>query len=410
MKNSPLISIIIPTRIEKELPFCLKSLKNQTYLNKEISIVRDINKRGACWARNQGLKKAKGKYLFFCDDDIELNSKVLEIFVSALENSKTSFAYCNYKRKGRLEGIVKSIHWNTEELKKRNYISTMSLVKAKDFPKEGFDENLKRFQDWDLWLTMAEQGKYGIYINQVLFTAYYKEGDISCNKINIEESTHIVRKKHINYYSYNKKTMTIFTNDISKKTRDSLEEKRDRENEGKINEIIPEKRILETKTKEVKLELGGKAPVYSDGSRKHIDTYAFPHTEYKVDSFSSLPFEDNSVDEIFGKRILQRLKKEQAIKALREWHRVLKPHSKITLVCVDLKNSMGKFLQSYQESALELIFGNQQDGTEFYLSGYTKEILIKLIKEVGFDEVKAIMPQVDYYDPSIEFIIEGVKK
>ena len=50
------------------------------------------------------------------------------------------------------------------------YIHTTSLIRKKDFP--GFDENIKRLQDWDLWLTMLEQGKRGIWIPKYLFTVH----------------------------------------------------------------------------------------------------------------------------------------------------------------------------------------------------------------------------------------------
>jgi len=46
------------------------------------------------------------------------------------------------------------------------YIHTTSLIKKDYFP--GFDENIKRFQDWDLWLTMLQSGHTGYFINQIL--------------------------------------------------------------------------------------------------------------------------------------------------------------------------------------------------------------------------------------------------
>jgi hypothetical protein len=36
-----------------------------------------------------------------------------------------------------------------------------------------------RFQDWDLWLTMLAQGKTGVYIHEVLFTAHQARLGIS---------------------------------------------------------------------------------------------------------------------------------------------------------------------------------------------------------------------------------------
>jgi len=40
-------------------------------------------------------------------------------------------------------------------------------MRRDDFP--GFDTAIRRFQDWDLWLTMSTQGKQGIWINQTLY-------------------------------------------------------------------------------------------------------------------------------------------------------------------------------------------------------------------------------------------------
>jgi hypothetical protein len=70
------------------------------------------------------------------------------------------FAFCNLKS-------FESRRFNFEELKKNNFIHSTSLIRRKDAIK--WDENLKRFQDWDLWLTMAEEGKIGVWIDEYLF-------------------------------------------------------------------------------------------------------------------------------------------------------------------------------------------------------------------------------------------------
>ncbi|OGH90192.1 MAG: hypothetical protein A2537_03520 [Candidatus Magasanikbacteria bacterium RIFOXYD2_FULL_36_9] len=41
------------------------------------------------------------------------------------------------------------------------------MIRTKDFVP--FDESIKRFQDWDLWLTMLEQNKIGIFVPQILY-------------------------------------------------------------------------------------------------------------------------------------------------------------------------------------------------------------------------------------------------
>jgi len=191
--NGELVSIIIPT-ISNKKPVCLKSIKKQTYRNIEVIIQKDLKRKGASWARNRGFKKAKGKFVFFCDDDIELKENIIEIMVNKLRNSSHSFCYCNYKKTGLMTGKQTAREWNYSKLKESNYISTMSLIKTKDFP--GFDETLERFQDWDLWLTMAENGKTGIFVDRVLFSADYKKGDISTNEDNFDKWVNIVKRKH----------------------------------------------------------------------------------------------------------------------------------------------------------------------------------------------------------------------
>lgn len=385
-----LISVIIPTRKKEGTPFSLKFLKDQTHKNIEIIIIRDEKGKGASWARNQGRKKAKGKYLFFCDDDIQLKPIMLEALLTKLHYSNASFSYCNYDRVGKLTGKVAGIPWDVNVLRSKNYISTMSLIKAKDFPKEGFDENLERFQDWDLWLRMAEDNKYGIHFDETLFTAYYEEGDISSNKENIQSSIEAIKIKH---------NLFINNNSMAKKRKEEVGQEPINKEEIKTEEI----------KKNLKIEIGSKSPVFVQGDWSHIDTQSFPHTEYTTDSFSAMPFDDNSVEKIFSKRIMQKLSKKEIMPALIDWFRILEPMGSIKLITVDVTKAMGKYLQTFEEKYLELIYGAQSDRTEFYYNGFTPALLKKMLIEAGFVNVHESYPQVDYFNTQIEFVLEAEK-
>ncbi len=59
------------------------------------------------------------------------------------------------------------------------YISSNALVRRSSVPPLGWDESLKKFQDWDFFLTMAEQGKQGIWVNELLFTVLNTQGTMS---------------------------------------------------------------------------------------------------------------------------------------------------------------------------------------------------------------------------------------
>ncbi len=208
---SPLISIIIPVYNHLHtLNKCLESILNQTYYPLEVIIVNDgstdgferatagiddlfriseINKtdsvnpyqtkemihieykiinqenRGASAARNRGFKDSKGDYVIFWDADTEGEPTMLEKMMKALESHpEASYAYSQFKFVWK---EIKSQPFDAEKLKQINYIDTTSLIRRADFIE--FDESLKRFQDWDLWLTMLEHGKIGIFIQEVLY-------------------------------------------------------------------------------------------------------------------------------------------------------------------------------------------------------------------------------------------------
>lgn len=186
-----MISVIIPVYNQAEhLENCLDGVKKQTCDNYEIIIVNDgstdgiidvIRKfkqifgfklsyyeqenKGACAARNNGAKYAKGEYAIFCDADVVMEPEMLEIMLKTLRNNPNAgFCYSSF-----IWGRKKFKLWpyDPEKLKKMPYITTTSLIRMKYFP--CFDETLKKFQDWDLWLKMMEQGHNGIWVDKILF-------------------------------------------------------------------------------------------------------------------------------------------------------------------------------------------------------------------------------------------------
>lgn len=203
--DTTLISVVIPHyNHTRALQKCLSSLWRQTFKNFEIIIVDDgstnheksnlenltqfhgsnhgtalkiiySDHRGASYARNRGAGVAEGKCLLFCDADVIMRPDCLEIMLRALEvNPSAAYAYCSFKFGFKTFPLHT---FNSEELKRLNYIHTTSLLRREWFP--GFDENLTRFQDWDLWLEILERGGVGVWIPRVLFTVTPRRGGIS---------------------------------------------------------------------------------------------------------------------------------------------------------------------------------------------------------------------------------------
>jgi glycosyltransferase involved in cell wall biosynthesis len=190
-----MISVIIPVYNQADkITKTLDSLIRQTYSDIEIILVNDgstddldgvlenyfrnlnsqttfwiihqINK-GAPAARNAGFHKSIGQYVFFCDADAILAHHALEIMLQELE-AQPEAAY-----------VFSAFYWGSKmfkvgpfdeaRLRREPFIHTMSLIRRSAFPATGWDESVKKLQDWDLWLTMLENGQRGYFIDKVLF-------------------------------------------------------------------------------------------------------------------------------------------------------------------------------------------------------------------------------------------------
>lgn len=184
------VSIIIPVYNQyKKLLACLDSIKKQSFTDYEVILVNDgstdisekeiknsithfsssiflsQDNRGAPTARNGGFTNSTGDYVIFCDADIIMRPAMLAKMVNVLDNNPDiSYVYSSFKF-----GWKKFKLWefDAEKLKKMPYIHTTSLIRREHFP--DWDESIKRLQDWDLWLTMLEQGHTGKWISELLF-------------------------------------------------------------------------------------------------------------------------------------------------------------------------------------------------------------------------------------------------
>ncbi|MFA6548254.1 MAG: glycosyltransferase family A protein [Candidatus Magasanikbacteria bacterium] len=128
-------------------------------------VVVEQTNLGAPAARNRGFLEAHGEYVIFVDADTVCRPHMISTMKKALDqNPQASYAYSQFCFGWKK---MKSHVFDSDLLKQINYIDVTSLVRTKDFVP--FDESLKRFQDWDLWLMMLEQNKTGVFVPQVLY-------------------------------------------------------------------------------------------------------------------------------------------------------------------------------------------------------------------------------------------------
>jgi glycosyltransferase involved in cell wall biosynthesis len=115
--HSDLVSVIIPAyNAEKHILECVNSVLNQSYKNIEVIVVNDgsedktelalesltdprltiINQdnRGASFAKNTGLQKARGNFIQYLDSDDLLSSDKIELQLNTLKSKTNSIAVC----------------------------------------------------------------------------------------------------------------------------------------------------------------------------------------------------------------------------------------------------------------------------------------------------------------------------
>lgn len=116
------VSIIIPVyNSEDSINRCVNSIEENTYENYEVILIEDCSSdrsfetckklerkydnivciqnsmnRGVSYTRNQGLKKASGKYLMFVDSDDWVEKDYVETFVNTIIKEQTNLVISGY--------------------------------------------------------------------------------------------------------------------------------------------------------------------------------------------------------------------------------------------------------------------------------------------------------------------------
>lgn len=207
-----MISVILPTYNRRELlPRAINSVLEQTYGDLELIVVDDAStdgthevmaeitdprvryirqkqNKGACAARNAGIREAKGDYIAFQDSDDVWHTDKLEKQLAFLSEKDADIVFCAFSRfEGdalpvtvpdltRVKPIVAY-----ERLLEENVISTQTILGKKEcFQSHPFDESFPRMQDWELVLRLSQH--YPIHFQpEVLADVYLQGNSISKN-------------------------------------------------------------------------------------------------------------------------------------------------------------------------------------------------------------------------------------
>lgn len=192
-KESVLVSVVIPAyRCAEYIAQGIDSVLNQSFTNHEIIVVNDGSPdtaeleaalttysgkiryfkqatKGPSGARNAGVRNAFGKYVAFLDGDDYWSPDHLAKNVSIMEqDADLALVYCDcilvkdgqpYSRVFLAQDQSSRVTFESLLLQ-RSTISTSSVVASREaiLAAGGFDEELYRCEDFDMWLRLAFSG------------------------------------------------------------------------------------------------------------------------------------------------------------------------------------------------------------------------------------------------------------
>ena len=247
-----LVSVVMPTYNRGYIiKMAIDSILNQTYKNLELIIVDDCSndntkeiiskyddnrlkyirlseKKGANYARNIGIEKSKGEYITFQDSDDYSFPERLQKEYEYLIAQKVDLVFSSFYKVHDynenefkniiLDKIKKTIYPSKkieddkifDTILYKNVITTQVLFAKKEiFLEEKFDNNITRFQDWDLMIRIAKKYKLS-HLNIPLLYLFIQKDSITKSYSKGSESLKIILKKYEDYFNRKQKCRILF--------------------------------------------------------------------------------------------------------------------------------------------------------------------------------------------------------
>lgn len=240
-RDEPLVSVIIPCyNGEEYIGEAIASVKSQTYANWELIVVDDASQdnskeiltrkanrcrrvkivkhrrnRGISSARNSGIRRAKGEFVAFLDQDDLWNEEKLEKSVRAAKRLKNPGLIHTGLTKidsgdGTRQKVEKSGYSSISDKKlmvdlfrgkKPFYTASTVMVNYKCFERLGLmDKRLKRWDDKEMWIRILSDSSFETHcIEETLTKKRTRDGQASADKEVVRDQIrlhNIVLQKH----------------------------------------------------------------------------------------------------------------------------------------------------------------------------------------------------------------------
>lgn len=323
-----------------------------------IHLVQGSQNLGQSSARNQLIAQALKDgctHIAFLDSDDSWSIDHIELSLTGLGSADLVYSLPNFVDQAGVMMSPVNIPvpgvFVGKQLMHNNFIWISSVVaRAECFVSNQFDSDLNSIEDWDMWYRLNQQGYR--FINREGNSVYY-----------------LIKPNGAGAFSQDKHR--LFRNKHS---------------------TLPS----------LKLHLGC-GDEYQDD---YINVDFYIPEDKKVDArfdILSIPYPDNSVDEIKAFHVIEHFDFFEVQKLLKEWNRVLKPGGKLYLETPDFLSTCAAFVQGSEEFRVFLY--NQFFGHNWFPGGahkflFTETQLRVNLDWAGFRHVVRVAPASKYVQPS----------
>jgi len=203
----PKVSVVISTYNRHELlPRALKSIEKQTFRDFEVIIVDDgsnppvkVNKEDYNFPirlfrlrknsgfhakpKNYAISRSRAKYICYLDDDDEFKPDHIQVLVEAIESGDYDFAYGkrDYYKDGQYTKTSVFHPWKPETAHMGFWLGVPDILHTRKIIKElgGWNENLKRFGDFEFIARMGKIRAKGIAIDKSITIVHTHDGQLT---------------------------------------------------------------------------------------------------------------------------------------------------------------------------------------------------------------------------------------